>query len=153
MTPTRASPKPPHHLTLHLAADGRFTLASHSRLGGDAPRQPHPQPLPFDPAALAAIIASLDPATAGVAARDPAVLTALGRAGLLDSAGRPRADLAAEVGRRLWQSLLSDSEVAGLLRTDLANAQAAGEPLPLIPTTGPNAAPYTPLTPPTHEPG
>ncbi|WP_423225579.1 CHAT domain-containing protein [Candidatus Amarolinea aalborgensis] len=145
MPPTRASSKPPHHLTLHLAADGRFTLASHSRLGGDAPRQPHPQPLPFDPAALAAIIASLDPATAGVAALDPAVLTALGRAGLLDSAGRPRADLAAEVGRRLWQSLLSDSEVAGLLRTDLANAQAAGEPLPLILTTGPNDTPLAAL--------
>jgi len=145
MPPTRAAPKPSHHLTLHLTADRQFTLASHSRLGGDAPRQPHPLPLPFDAAALAALSACLDPATAGVAALDPAVLAALRRAGLLDRGDRPRADLAAEVGRRLWQSLLSDSEAAALLRTDLANAQAAGEPLPLILTTGPNDVPLAAL--------
>ena len=145
MTPTRASPKPPHHLTLHLAADGQFSLTSHSRLGGDAPRQPHLLPVPFAPAALAAIIACLDAATARVAAHDAALLTALRRAKLRDRDGRPRADLAAEVGRRLWQTLLSDSEVAALLATDLANAQQASEPLPLILTTGPADVPLAAL--------
>lgn len=40
MTPTRASPKPPHRLTLRLTADGQFTLASHSRLGRRSPAPP-----------------------------------------------------------------------------------------------------------------
>lgn len=136
---------PPHHLTLHLSDGGQFTLASHGRLGGEAPRQPHPQPLPFDPPTLAAVTLCLDLATAAAAAHDAAVLTLLRRASLLDASAQPRPDLAVEVGRRLWQALLADSEVASLLRTDLANAQDDGEPLPLTLTTGPHDVPLAAL--------
>ncbi len=127
-----------HTLNLQTTSLGDFTLASRGLLGGQAPRQPQPQPLPFDRATLAAVCALLDPALGPAAATDPTVRTILRRAGLLDGDGRPRADLAVEIGRRLWQILLKDADVAALLRTDLANAQNRGESLPLVVSTGPN---------------
>lgn len=137
----------PHVITLTLASDASFTVHSQGLLGGAAVSTP--QPLPYDSLTLAGVLAALEPSRDPFAifapeARTP-LLNALRRAGLLRGDGAPMPDLAARVGQRLWQALTDDRAVAGLLTTDLANAQARSQRLDIVVQTNPQGAPLARL--------
>lgn len=137
----------PHIVTLGLASATSFTVYSQGLLGGTA--QGQPQPLPFDNLTLAGVLAALEPSPDPFGVFDPSlrtsVLAALRQAGLLRPDGGLVADLAAQVGRRLWASLTADRGVAGLLTTDLANAQARSQRLDIVLQTRPDDVPLARL--------
>lgn len=137
----------PHVITLTLSSETSFTVHSAGLLGGTALSQP--QPLPYDNLTLLGVLAALEPTRDPFAMFEPnlrpAVLSALRLAGLLQPDGTPLRDLAVRVGRQLWQLLMNDPNVAGLLTTDRANAQARGQRLDIVLQTGPRDVPLARL--------